>query len=81
MEKVLWLIEHVKSGLRSFVLEISRWMMLHSQVDQWPNWDINWEQSELYHVGDRHTQNIQIKRWRSFAPPWLREALWWLGST
>ena len=25
---------HVKSGLRSFVLEISRWTMLHSQVGQ-----------------------------------------------
>ena len=25
MEKVLWLIEHVKSDLQSFVLEISRW--------------------------------------------------------
>ena len=29
MEKVLWLIEHVKSGLQSFVLEISCWTMLH----------------------------------------------------
>ena len=28
MEKVLWLTKHVKSGLRSFVLEISRWMMM-----------------------------------------------------
>ena len=27
MEKVLWLIEHVKSGLWSFVLESSRWTM------------------------------------------------------
>ena len=34
IEKVLWLIEHDKSGLQSFVLEISHWMMLHSQVDQ-----------------------------------------------
>ena len=24
-EKVLWLIEHVKSGLQSFVLDISHW--------------------------------------------------------
>ena len=34
VEKVLWLIEHVKSGLRSFVLQISCWMMLHGWVDQ-----------------------------------------------
>ena len=33
MEKVLWLIECVKSGLQSFVLEISRCMMLRGQVD------------------------------------------------
>ena len=33
MEKVLWLIEHVKSGLQSFLLEISRWTMLHGRVD------------------------------------------------
>ena len=30
------------------------------------------KQSTLYHVGDsRHTQNIQIWRSKSFAPPWL----------
>ena len=33
MEKVLWLTEHVKSGLRSFVLEISWWTMLRGQED------------------------------------------------
>ena len=32
--KVLWLIELVKGGLRTFVLETSRWTMLHDQVDQ-----------------------------------------------
>ena len=32
MEKVLWLFEHVKSGLWSVVLEISQWMMLRSPV-------------------------------------------------
>ena len=26
--------KHVKSGLRSFVLEISPWTMLHNRVDQ-----------------------------------------------
>ena len=30
MEMVLWLIESVKSGLWNFVLEISRWTMVHS---------------------------------------------------
>ena len=30
-------IEHVKSGLRSSVLEISRWMMLHSPPNQGRN--------------------------------------------
>ena len=35
MEKVLWLIEQLKNDLQTFVLEISHWMMLHSQVDQW----------------------------------------------
>ena len=34
MQKVLWLKEHVGSGLQNFVLEISCWMMLHGQVDQ-----------------------------------------------
>ena len=34
MEKVLRLIECVKSGLCSFVLEIFCWMMLHSWVGQ-----------------------------------------------
>ena len=31
VEKVLWLIECVKSGLWSFMLEISHWMMLKGQ--------------------------------------------------
>ena len=34
MEKVLWLIERVNSGLWSFALEISRWTMLYNRVDQ-----------------------------------------------
>ena len=29
MEKILWLIKHVKSALQGLVLEISHWMMLH----------------------------------------------------
>ena len=35
MEKVLWLIEEVKSGLQSFMLKIFCWTILHGQVDQW----------------------------------------------
>ena len=35
MEKVPWVLEPVRSGLQSFVLEIPLWMMLHGQVDQW----------------------------------------------
>ena len=67
MEKVLWLTEHVKSGLRSFVLEISPWMMLHIRGDQLRliaiKPDINWEQSMLYHLGEsQHTENIQINK-------------------
>ena len=34
MEKVLWLIECVKIGSWSFVLEISCWRMVHVWVDQ-----------------------------------------------
>ena len=30
----VWLIKCVKSGLQSFVFEISRWMTLHGSVDQ-----------------------------------------------
>ena len=46
MEKVLWLIECVKSGLQSFMLEISCGTVLHGQVEQLTliaqsNWDIN----------------------------------------
>ena len=33
-EEVAEMIEHVKSGLWSFMLEISLWTMLHGQVDQ-----------------------------------------------
>ena len=65
MEKVMWLIECVKSGLWSFVLEVFCWVMLHGQVDQFKliviNPVINWEQLMLYYVGEsRHTQNIQV---------------------
>ena len=61
MEKVLWLMEHVKSGVQSFMLEISHWTLFHCQVDQLKlraiNSNIHWEQSVLYHEGDS-SQNI-----------------------
>ena len=64
MEKVPWLTEHVQSGLQSFVLEISCWMMLHGWVDQLKLMMIksrHWEQSMLFHVEDSWlTQNIQV---------------------
>ena len=57
-----------QSGLQSFTLAISLWMMLHSRVEQLKLiviksikniQNINWEQSTLYHVGDSwHTPNI-----------------------
>ena len=56
MKKVLWLIEGVKSGLQSFVLEISHWMTFHSQVDQW-----SWQQSNKDNNGEQwmlHQQEI-----------------------
>ena len=34
MEKVLWLIKHIKCGLQSFVLKISCWIMLYGRVDE-----------------------------------------------
>ena len=34
MEKVLWVVKHVKSGFQSFMLEITCWMMLYGWVDQ-----------------------------------------------
>ena len=33
------------------------------EVDSNQNWDVNWEQSMLYHMGERgHTQNIQVNK-------------------
>ena len=64
VEKVLWVIEHVKSGLRSF-LQISHWTIL-GQIEQLKLTVIklkHWEQSALQHAGDsQHTQNIQINK-------------------
>ena len=66
MEKLLWLIECVKSSLQSFMVEISPWMMLHGQADQLKLKAIkyrHWGQSTLYHMVDsQHTQNIQTNK-------------------
>ena len=42
MQKMLWWIKHVKSGLQSFMLEISHWTMLHSWVGQLKLTVIKW---------------------------------------
>ena len=59
-------IERVRRALRSFMLEISQWTMLHGRVDQLKLTVIksrHWEQLMFYHAGDsRHTQNIQINK-------------------
>ena len=59
-------IKCVKSGLQSFVLEISRETMLYNQVGQLQLIAIKSslrEQSTLYYAGEsRHTQNIQINK-------------------
>ena len=65
MEKVLWLIEQVKSGLQSFMLKIFCWTILYGQVDQLKmiviKSDINWEKSTLCHMGNSpNIQNIEI---------------------
>ena len=65
MEKVLWLDEYVKSGLWSFVLEISHWTMLHGQgrsVEANSNQIKTLiENNQCYTMRDsRCTRNIQI---------------------
>ena len=58
MEKVLWLIKSVESGLWSFMLEISHWMMLRGSADYWKLTGMkprHWEQSTLLHTATRET--------------------------
>ena len=44
-------------------------MIWWTSWNQWLNRDINWEWSMLYYTREsQHTQNIQIKQWKSFAP-------------
>ena len=59
--------ECIKSGLRSFVLEISCWMMDAPQLGR--PVEVNSDQIKLlieknqYHTGDsQHTKNIQINK-------------------
>lgn len=89
LEKMLWLIKCLRSGLQSFVLEIFCWrMLLCSQIDQLKliaqsNQDINWEQSTYRKVDilSWHPQNIQIECWKSFTLACLCSFLWCLVST
>ena len=63
-----------KSCTGDFSLDDAPWLGRPVEVDSDQIENINWEQSTLYHTGDsQHTQNIQIKRWKSFAPAWLCE--------
>ena len=66
MEKVLWLIVHVKSGLRTLMLDISLWTVLHGQVDQLKLIAVksrHWEQSMLYTMWEiSNILNIQINK-------------------
>ena len=46
-----------------FFLDNAPGLVRPVKVDSYQNWDINWEQSKLYHTGDsQHTQNIQINK-------------------
>ena len=62
----------VKFRAGDFSLDDAPWSGRPVEVDSDQIETLIWEQSMLYHVrGSRHTQNIQIKRWKSFAPAWL----------
>ena len=63
---MLGVTENVKSGLRSF-MQIPRWMMLHSQVDELKLIAIKSRHklrtTNVIPLGDsQHTQNIQIDK-------------------
>ena len=69
MEKVLWLIECVKSGLRGFMLEIgfslddAPWLGRPVEVDSHEIETLIENKSVLSHAGDsQHTKNIQINK-------------------
>ena len=68
VEKVLWLIKCVKSGLWSFVLEISRWMMLQGWVNQLKLIAVksrHWEQSMLHQckIANKLNMSKSIELW------------------
>ena len=84
MEKVLWLIERVKSGLQSFMLEVSPlddapWSGRPVEVDSDQIKTII-ENSLRYTMQEMaDTQNIHIKRWKSYAPAlvmWITLMFW-----
>ena len=64
METVLWLIEHVKNGLWSFVLEISHWIMLHCRVDQLKVTVILIENNQHYTTWEI-AYILKISKWRT----------------
>ena len=88
MEKVLWLTECVKSGSLSFVLEISRWTMLHAPVDQLKltaiNWDIEnqhyttWEIANILKMSKSIKLSVKMKN-VSFI--WQKKTTWTFWPT
>ena len=68
MEKVLWLIECVKSGLQKFragdfSLDDAPQLSKPVEVDSDQIEIFTWEQSLLYHMRDgQHTKSIQIDK-------------------
>ena len=67
MEKVLWLMEVVKSGFEASVLAISPWTMDAPRLGRPVEVDNNQIETQnnqwLYHPeGSQHTQNIQTNK-------------------
>ena len=81
VEKALWLNRCARHGLWSFSLDDAPWSSRPVEVDS-NQIETLIENSQCYTTRDSwHTQNIQIKHWKSFAPAWLCSSLWCLGST
>ena len=77
MEKLLWLIKYITSGLWSFMLEISRWTMLRSWVDRLTLIAIkSRHELRIINVIPHGTQptysksSFQIKCWKPCVPAW-----------
>ena len=62
---------HVKNGLQSFMLEISHWMFIHSQVDQFKLTAIKstegkfWPMHFIYHK-EKHFNKILINKIQTY---------------